>query len=475
MFDMLLWFAVVMVLFAVGDVVAKLTKARISSVFATLMLFLILFVAGVLPADIIEKAGLSAASSWSVPMLLFAMGSMINLRQFMDEWRTVVTCWFGMLAVIIGVSLTIPIIGKEMALSAIPVVNGALPATQIMTEAATKAGYPLAAALAAITFAVQKFVGTPFASSASLRYAQGLIGEYRKAKSSGTLDEFMAAAGKSENRNSEAKTASKRITLAEKFDGFYSSNVCILLAVVGGLLSVWLGELTHINYAILGLVLGVIFTQLGVVSKNLLQKAQASGFIIKILSIGCGSALFEKLLADRYDIRIEHGIEPAEGMAAIARKRGFDVEINTAEEADYGENLYDTVLFNGCPCYMQDLGLALRKAHCALREGGKVVVIDVPKESPYGLIYNLALAVGTWDHPLLEGCKPKDPYPIELVKQASWRTTKEKSDIMAANGFGKLEYSQTLTLDPHYSYTTVEDPIEGYDRGSYVAIIGYKE
>ena len=84
---------------------------------STLMLFLVLFVAGVLPADIIEKAGLSAASSWSVPMLLFAMGSMINLRQFMDEWRTVVTCWFGMLAVIIGVSLTIPIIGKEMALS----------------------------------------------------------------------------------------------------------------------------------------------------------------------------------------------------------------------------------------------------------------------------------------------------------------------------------------------------------------------
>ena len=132
----------------------------------------------------------------------------------------------------------------------------------------------------------------------------------------------------------------------------------------------------------------------------------------KILSIGCGSALFEKLLADKYDIRIEHGIEPAEGMAAIARKRGFDVEINTAEDADYGEELYDTVLFNGCPCYMQDLGLALRKAHRALRKGGKTVVIDVPKESAYGLIYNLALAVGTWDHPLLEGCKPKDPYPI---------------------------------------------------------------
>ena len=127
----------------------------------------------------------------------------------------------------------------------------------------------------------------------------------------------------------------------------------------------------------------------------------------KILSIGCGSALFEKLLEDRYGIRIEHGIEPAERMANIARKRVFDVEINTAEDADYGENLYDTVLFNGCPCYMQDLGLALRKAHRALRKGGKAVVIDVPKESPYGLIYNLALAVGTWDQIGRASCRER--------------------------------------------------------------------
>lgn len=66
---------------------------------------------------------------------------------------------------------------------------------------------------------------------------------------------------------------------AEKFDSFYSNNVCILLAVAGGLLSVWLGELTGINYAILGLVLGVIFTQIGIVPQNLLQKGQTSGFI----------------------------------------------------------------------------------------------------------------------------------------------------------------------------------------------------
>ncbi|MBQ0150639.1 MAG: class I SAM-dependent methyltransferase [Bacteroidales bacterium] len=194
----------------------------------------------------------------------------------------------------------------------------------------------------------------------------------------------------------------------------------------------------------------------------------------RILSIGSGSALFEKLLKDKYSIEVSRCIEPAEGMAAIARKRGFEVEINTAEAADYGCEEFDTVLFNGCPCYMQDLGLALRKAMAALRPGGKAVVIDVPKESPYGTIYNLALAVGTWDHPLLEGCKPKDPYPIELVKQAAWRTTADKAKTMEDCGFKDLEYQQTLTLDPCYSYTLVEDPMPGHDRGSYVAIIGYK-
>ncbi len=269
MLDMLLWFAVVLILFSIGDLVAKVTKAKLSSVFVTLMLFLVLFVAGVLPPDIIEKAGLSAAASWSVPILLFSMGSMLNLRQFIDEWRTVVTCWLGIVAVIIGVSCTIPFIGKDMALCAIPVINGALPATQIMTQAATEAGLPLAAALAAIVFAVQKFVGTPIASNASLKYARSLIADYREGKVSKDVPETA--------RKTPEKQ--KKATFAEKYDAYYSNNVCILLAVLGGLLAVKLGAITKINYAILGLVLGVIFTQLGLLPQNLLKKAQTSGFI----------------------------------------------------------------------------------------------------------------------------------------------------------------------------------------------------
>ena len=44
----------------------------------------------------------------------------------------------------------------------------------------------------------------------------------------------------------------------------------------------------------------------------------------RTLSVGCGSGLFETILAKEYGITITDGIEPSEGMAEIARKRGME-------------------------------------------------------------------------------------------------------------------------------------------------------
>ena len=194
----------------------------------------------------------------------------------------------------------------------------------------------------------------------------------------------------------------------------------------------------------------------------------------KILSVGCGSGLFEQILKSDYGICITDGIEPSADMAAIARARGMNVEIATAEECPVYAEAYDTILYNVCPGFITDLDKALQRSYESLREGGKVVLIDIPKESSYGLLYNLAKAVGTWDHPLLEGVCPRDPYPIELVSKACWRTTAEKVSAMERTGFSGFEYAQTLTVHPMYSSDIVEQPVAGFDRGDYVAICGYK-
>ena len=108
----------------------------------------------------------------------------------------------------------------------------------------------------------------------------------------------------------------------------------------------------------------------------------------RILSVGCGSGLFEMMLRKDYDICVDDGVEPSHAMAEIAVKRGMNVTVATAEEFNYPENKYDTILFNGCPGYISDLGLVIKKVYKAIRPGGRIILIDEPKESSYGIIYN---------------------------------------------------------------------------------------
>lgn len=194
----------------------------------------------------------------------------------------------------------------------------------------------------------------------------------------------------------------------------------------------------------------------------------------RVLSVGCGSGLFEKIMRDEFGITVTDGVEPSPAMAEIARKRGMDVTETTAEEFDYPAGEYDTILFNGSPSYITDLDTVLSKVYAALKPGGRVVLVDVPKESTYGLMYNLAKALGTWDHPLLEGAYPPNPYPIEFVNVANWRTTAEKIALLEKNGFRNIESAQTLTTHPLYSDLAAEEPVPGHDRGDYVALTAIK-
>ncbi|MFA6617788.1 MAG: class I SAM-dependent methyltransferase [Candidatus Neomarinimicrobiota bacterium] len=195
----------------------------------------------------------------------------------------------------------------------------------------------------------------------------------------------------------------------------------------------------------------------------------------KTLSIGCGSGLFEAILKRDYGIIIEDGVEPAEGMAKIASQRGMNVRIGTAETIELGNEKYDAVIFNGCPSYINDLQEAFDNAFEALKPGGKILVLDIPKESSYALLYNLAKEIGSWEHQYFEGAIPPNVYPIAFVQDPIWFTTPEKVDLLKKSGFSNFEYAQTLTKHPAYSNQKAEEPVEGYDRGDYVAIKAVKE
>ena len=191
----------------------------------------------------------------------------------------------------------------------------------------------------------------------------------------------------------------------------------------------------------------------------------------RLLSVGCGSGLFESYI----DCSNVEGIEPSVDMGKIAEKRGVNViKYGTIEDVDLPENTYDIIYFNGSSSYMEDLTPVYEKSLKALVDGGKLILLDVPKESAFGLMYLLGKSLGTYDHPYLEGTMPELPYPLALASSGVWHSTEEKIEVLKNLGIKDFDFYQTLVKNPLYTNEEPEEVSEGYKSGGYVAIIAKK-
>lgn len=191
----------------------------------------------------------------------------------------------------------------------------------------------------------------------------------------------------------------------------------------------------------------------------------------RVLSVGCGSGLFESMI----DCKNIEGIEPSQDMGGIAKKRGINViAFGAIEDVELEENAYDVIYLNGSSSYMEDLVRAFDVCKKALKPNGKFISLDVPKESAFGFMYLLAKNAGTFDHPYLKGVMPKLPYPLELCCAGVWHSTEEKIDALKTLGFHDFEFYQTLLRNPMYTNEVAEGVVPGYQSGGYVAIIAHK-
>lgn len=191
----------------------------------------------------------------------------------------------------------------------------------------------------------------------------------------------------------------------------------------------------------------------------------------KLLSVGCGSGLFESYI----DCSNVEGIEPSEDMGKIAIKRGVNIiKFGLIEDVDLPDNTYDIIYFNGSCSYMEDLKPVFEKSLQALKENGKLILLDVPKESAFGFMYLLGKSLNTYDHEYLKDAMPKLPYPLGLAASGVWHTTEEKINILKELGIENFTFYQTLIKNPIYTNEEAEEVSEGYKSGGYVAIIAQK-
>ena len=75
-----------------------LTKAKISPMFVIMMGFLVLFMTGIYPDNVMEISGFAGVASLGQYFLLFNMGTSVDIPTLKREWRTVRCATVGMAA-----------------------------------------------------------------------------------------------------------------------------------------------------------------------------------------------------------------------------------------------------------------------------------------------------------------------------------------------------------------------------------------
>jgi SAM-dependent methyltransferase len=99
------------------------------------------------------------------------------------------------------------------------------------------------------------------------------------------------------------------------------------------------------------------------------------------LEVGVGSGRFAQALG------IETGIDPSIRLLELARSRGVTGYLARGEDKFFDEGSFGTVFLIVTLCFVVSPSAVLREAHRILKDGGKVVLGLVLRESPWGQFY----------------------------------------------------------------------------------------
>lgn len=130
-------FLTMLILVIIGEVISTATKAFVPSMFITAVLFVLGFWT-YLPTDILQQAGIASnLPTFLVMMMVVHLGTMLDIQELIDQWKTVVVTLAGMLGILV-VILTVGtvILGKETAAVAAPPLTGGFVAAMMMQSVA---------------------------------------------------------------------------------------------------------------------------------------------------------------------------------------------------------------------------------------------------------------------------------------------------------------------------------------------------
>ena len=279
MYNFALAFVICAVAYIIGEYVAKITKAWVPSVFVTAAVLLIGYWT-IIPQEVVSDSMLIPfGSTIGIYLLITHMGTVISLKQLIQQWRTIVVCLSGLAGMmLLGYFVAPLLIDKTLVIAGLPPLTGGIVAATMMQSAAQEAGLEVAAVFAIAMYCIQGFAGYPITAICLQTEGKRLLKDFR----SGNV--VLTEADRRE-MSSVGMTVvaddSDRKTLIPRIPDKWNSPVLMLgkLGLVGWL-ATQLGAITGISGAIWALVLGVFFTTIGFLETNLLNRANSYQIIM---------------------------------------------------------------------------------------------------------------------------------------------------------------------------------------------------
>lgn len=278
---------IILLVFGLGDIVATKTRAIVSMLFFSSVLFLAGFWTGVLPNTMFDDSTLLLVSGVLVSMLLVHMGTTIKLRDFADQWKTVLIAGIACIAISLGIYFIggLIVADKNYVVVGAPILSGGVVATITMQTAVEGHSVELGV-FAALVMVVQGFVGYPVCSlclKSEAKRVRRLVESGQELKGVTAKIVTDAAPKKHLIPYIPDKYNGPNIMMAKV--AFFAFLATITANAINGWIASTFETAFSISALIFALIYGIIAKELGFIEENPMKRAGADGFMLVVVTL----------------------------------------------------------------------------------------------------------------------------------------------------------------------------------------------
>ncbi|MEM0286514.1 MAG: class I SAM-dependent methyltransferase [Candidatus Methanomethylicaceae archaeon] len=180
---------------------------------------------------------------------------------------------------------------------------------------------------------------------------------------------------------------------------------------------------------------------------KLISSLELEGFGIEI---GVGTGIFAPFS------KISIGIDPAINMLKIAKRRKIEVIRAVGEALPFRDEIFDFVIMITTLPFLRSTEMTLEEIRRILRSKGRVVIVDIPKNSKWGESYEEKKAKGH-----------------RFYKYANFYNFEEILELLKKKSF-KIEKIKATLRQPPGEVKFVENPEDEFKGHGFVGIKAMK-